>query len=88
MAKVREPWTSPALATMVQSPGARAAVSPVAGSTEQVAGVALANRTGWPVLSTAETVARSYTAGEGAGPNSMTPWKVKTTSWLAGKAAA
>ena len=55
-AKVWEAWTSPALATIVQSPTARASTSPVAPSTEQVDGVALPKPTGIPVLSTAVTV--------------------------------
>ena len=40
-AMVWDAWTSPALATIVQSPGERAATSPVAPSTEQTDGVAL-----------------------------------------------
>ena len=41
MVNVWDAWTSPALATIVQSPSARAATSPVAPSTEQVTGVEL-----------------------------------------------
>jgi hypothetical protein len=39
------------------------------------------------MLSTAVTVARSYTLKVGAGPNSITPVKVKVTSWVTWGAA-